>query len=154
MSTVGDFEDDMKSSTVQADSTSSSNSGEEKFIVESSPEASKRKKADIKEEKMSNVYIMWSLVAALFMAFTSYVRTIASDTPYSSFFVLSMSYLIVSTVALIVAKCRIRENFHMSWAKKVVTSEDEAASSYQEINKSKEASNPAEQKETWRFSKF
>ena len=69
--------------------------------------------------KRSKIYIFWSFVAALTMALTSYLRTVVSDTPYSSFFALSAGYLLVSCTVLILLKCLTRGVFRMAWYKKV-----------------------------------
>ena len=45
------------------------------------------------------------------MAVTSYFRTVVSDTPYISFFVLSFSYLVISSAVLTVLKCRNKKEF-------------------------------------------
>ena len=53
------------------------------------------------------------------MAITSYLRTVASDTPKVSFFVLSFSYLLISSVTLTAVKCYKKDEFRMSWCRKV-----------------------------------
>lgn len=63
------------------------------------------------------------MIASIMMAFTSYLRTLASDMPYSSFFVLALSYLIVAGGILTVLKIRMKNNFQMPWYKEVAVSE-------------------------------
>ena len=53
------------------------------------------------------------------MAVTSYFRTVVSDTPYISFFVLSFSYLVISSAVLTVLKCRNKKEFQFSWYQKI-----------------------------------
>ena len=72
--------------------------------------------------KKNKIYIFWSFVAAFTMALTSFLRTIVSDTPYSSFFALSFGYLLVSGTVLIILKCVKRDEFRMAWYKKVTQS--------------------------------
>ena len=49
------------------------------------------------------------------MAVTSFIRTIESDTPYDSFFVVAFGYFIISSLTLGVIKYRKKEEFRMSW---------------------------------------
>ena len=74
---------------------------------------------DSQTGKVRNIYLLWSLLAALMMAVTSYVRTIVSKTPYASFFVLAFSYLVVSTIALAFIRWRQGAAFRMSWQQPV-----------------------------------
>lgn len=65
--------------------------------------------------KRGKMYVFWSLIAALTMAVTSFLRTIVADTPYSSFFALSFGYLLVSGTILAIVKCVKRKDFRMAW---------------------------------------
>ena len=72
----------------------------------------------MQQTSASNIYILWSLIAALMMAVTSFLRTIASDTPYESFFVLSFSYLLITGIVLASVKCKLGSKFRLAVYKK------------------------------------
>lgn len=83
------------------------------------------------------------MIASIMMAFTSYLRTLASDMPYSSFFVLALSYLIVVGAILTVLKFRMKDDFRMPWYKEVTAlSESDEDIKGEKIGKE------------WRFSKL
>ena len=61
------------------------------------------------------MYLLWSFIAALTMSVTSYLRTLVSGTPFTSFFVLAFSYLLIASVALVAIKCVKKKDFRMAW---------------------------------------
>lgn len=52
------------------------------------------------------------------MAITSFLRTIVATEPYSAFWVLSFSYLLVSCTILTIGKCKEKDKFAMNWYRK------------------------------------
>ena len=81
---------------------------------------------NLKESKISNIYILWSLIAALMMATTSFLKTIASETPYTSFFVLCFSCLVITVVVLSVIKCKIYKKFKLAFNVKSTDNSDDS----------------------------
>ena len=66
-----------------------------------------------------HMYLVWSTVASLLMALTSYLRTLVATTPYSTFFTLSFSYLLMALASLSVGKVKDGRNFLMPWTRVV-----------------------------------
>lgn len=56
-------------------------------------------------------FMLWALLSAILLAFTSLLRTIASETPYNSEFVLSFGYLLVSATMIAILKYNLKDQF-------------------------------------------
>jgi drug/metabolite transporter (DMT)-like permease len=81
-----------------------------------------RQSTQVDTRKVSQSYIPLTLFAAVLMALSSVLRGLESGTPFSSKYVQSLCYLILSSVTFTYMKCRSPQTFHMPWYTKTAVS--------------------------------
>ena len=60
-------------------------------------------------------YLIYAFLAALLMAFSGFLRSLAAAKPYDSLFAYSLGMLVCATLLLALMKCILKEKFRMPY---------------------------------------
>ena len=63
-------------------------------------------------------YLIYAFFGALFMAISSFLRSLTAATPYDSLFAYCLGMLICTSFLLVMMRCILKEGFHMPYYQK------------------------------------
>ena len=92
-------------------------------------------------EQIGLGYLIYAFFAALFMAVSSFLRSLTAATPYDSLFSYSLGMVICSSILLTMMRCRLKEGFHLPYLQKETQQSDSEGSG-------------TESEESWKFSEY